>query len=263
MKVRWLLDPTWHNPDGIAFCENIETYMAAARTVEALGAAAVKYRGRHALHTGRVLDRDVVIKHFKQPRWWTRLLPRRRDKAVRSFEVAQRLQGMGVKTPLALAAIEVLRGSRVTSSYYCCVDQPHAATMREAHRPDFGDRQRVIQAFGSYAADLHNRGIMHRDFTSGNILVIPTPAGPYEFSLVDLNRIRFGKVGRIAGILNLLQTGFSGDDAVALMNGYCAKREPKLDMANALHDYRILGCWHRLRWFVKNKTRKVRRKAGL
>lgn len=256
MSVRWLLDPSCHHAEGIRFCEQIGMFMATLTDADAI------HRGRNTLYRCRVLGYPAVIKSFRKPAWWRNLVGKRASKAFRSFEIAQRLQAFGVATPQPLAAIEVRAGKRLAASYYICADQQHRATMRDVHEPDFPDRERVLEGFGRFAADLHDHGILHRDLTSGNILLVPG-RGVVGFSLVDLNRVRIGRVSRSAGIRNLLQTGFEGEDALALLRGYCAARKPTLELAGAARSYALWGGWHRLRWFAKNKTRKARRKVGL
>jgi Ser/Thr protein kinase RdoA (MazF antagonist) len=55
----------------------------------------------------------------------------------------------------------------------------------------FPQRDAIFAAFGRFTAQLHERGILHADYSMGNILFEPTSEGA-RFQLVDLNRMRFG-----------------------------------------------------------------------
>ena len=50
----------------------------------------------------------------------------------------------------------------------------------------------IFAAFGRFTARLHEQGMLHADYSMGNILFEPTKQGA-EFQLVDLNRMRFGQ----------------------------------------------------------------------
>lgn len=56
-----------------------------------------------------------------------------------------------------------------------------------------GRRSRpVLDAFARFVAELHEKGIDHRDFNQGNILCGYSPEkGQWRFELIDINRMRF------------------------------------------------------------------------
>lgn len=49
---------------------------------------------------------------------------------------------------------------------------------------------------------MHDEGILHQDFSPGNILWERDANGHYHFSLVDINRMRFGPVSMKTGCEN-------------------------------------------------------------
>ena len=52
----------------------------------------------------------------------------------------------------------------------------------------------MAQALARHAAFMHDQGVLHLDFSPGNILWEQTPDGQYHFSVVDINRMHFGAV---------------------------------------------------------------------
>lgn len=59
----------------------------------------------------------------------------------------------------------------------------------------------LIIAFAQYTANLHQAGIMHRDYSPGNIL-FDRIDGEYHFMLVDINRMTFGEISVDMGCAN-------------------------------------------------------------
>ena len=47
-----------------------------------------------------------------------------------------------------------------------------------------------LSAFARYTAALHQAGILHLDYSPGNILIHQNDANEYSFSLVDVNRMQ-------------------------------------------------------------------------
>lgn len=81
----------------------------------------------------------------------------------------------------------------------------------------------VIQAFACYTASLHENGILHRDYSPGNIL-FDKVGDSYHFSLVDLNRMTFGEVSVEAGCANFARLWGQKQFFVQLAKAYAAAR---------------------------------------
>ena len=54
----------------------------------------------------------------------------------------------------------------------------------------FKQREEILRAFVAFSFNLHNKGVFHVDFSPGNIL-IKKKDSVYEFSLIDVNRMKF------------------------------------------------------------------------
>ncbi|MEN8148786.1 MAG: lipopolysaccharide kinase InaA family protein [Planctomycetota bacterium] len=72
------------------------------------------------------------------------------------------------------------------------------------------EKRELARAFGRFVADLHARGIYHRDLKAVNVFVRPAEDGAPGFILVDYDRVVFGEsVPRRRRIKNLAQAAAS------------------------------------------------------
>ena len=249
------LAPEWEQPAAKALCTQLE---ALSRQVPA---EAVIHAGRNLIFRHRVGDEEVAVKRFPV-RGGRRLIYRlRASKAVRAFDNAARLLALGIGTPRPLAAVEVRRGGALLASFCCCAFLPTFREARSLKSRDAPDRAALLELLGEFIGRLHESGVEHRDLTSGNVLLIPDPTKPagVTFQLVDLNRVRFGRIGIGAGLANLAQLRLQ--DSGALLSGYCRARS--LVASRAAPYYRFRLGLRTVRHVIKERTRPLRRRLGL
>lgn len=142
-------------------------------------------------NTIKVVEEQYVVKLFAVPSFFKRLIytifP---SKARRSFIYAQRL---GSLTPKPVAYVETQKGGLLYESYYISCLSLCTHVLKEIIKDsNFPNRNEIFAAFGRFTAQLHNNGILHADYSMGNVLFEPTEHGA-DFQLVDLNRMRFGQ----------------------------------------------------------------------
>jgi hypothetical protein len=204
---------------------------------------------------------DVAVKRFPVKPAQRLIYRWRATKAVRAFDHAARLVALGFGTPAPLAVVEVRRGTRLLASYFCSAFITGFTEARTLRAPDAPDRPRLLALIGELVGRLHEAGVLHRDLTSGNILLLPSPASPggVEFQLVDVNRMRFGPVGVLAGIANLVQLRLDDDGEV--LEGYCRVR--RLDPTRLRRYYRARLALRAAHQMLKERTRPWRRRLGL
>lgn len=81
------------------------------------------------------------------------------------------------------------------------MQSPYQRNFYEFGNADVERCKDLIIAFAQYTANLHQAGIMHRDYSPGNILFDQID-GEYHFMLVDINRMTFGEISVDMGCAN-------------------------------------------------------------
>ncbi len=176
----------------------------ARRLLDPGTAAATLHWGRNYLYRVQVETAsgalEVVVKQFREKGWrarWSRW--RVGSRAERSFRAALELGTSGVATPEPLLWLS--NSARGISIFVC----PFLAGRIEARyflrarnsgreREEFPqiDAPAFLAAAARLARTLHDAGVWHRDFSVGNLLILPgaRPEAIEEIALVDLNRCR-------------------------------------------------------------------------
>jgi len=160
------------------------------RSVKQVGTFEHWYKGTVIFARRNTLRRieGTIVKQFATPGWWKGLWYGwfGKSKARRSYEYAQRLEGL---TPNPVAYREVRVCGFLRESWYACEISPCNHTFDELiGAPDFPHRQEILKAIGRFTAGLHQRGVLHRDYSGGNILFNEDGS---VVQVIDLNRIRF------------------------------------------------------------------------
>lgn len=151
----------------------------------------VVYDGRNVLKRINLGDIDVVVKSFKKPHLINRVVYSffRQSKAERSYIYSMEIQQHGFDTPEPVAMIEQYQNGLLSHSYYiCCYDG--GETVRSLMDGKVKGNENKLSAFARYTAALHQAGILHLDYSPGNILIHQNSANEYTFSLVDVNRMQ-------------------------------------------------------------------------
>ncbi len=169
---------------------------------------------------------QIVVKAFKTPGLLRGLIDLnfRNSKALRSLDNAKRILELGVLTPDPIGCIEYLEFNCVRQCYYISRFWDHNFDLGSLLFQDHSfesDSQIILKELARFTAKKHDNGILHLDYNPGNILA-RLNENKIDFSLVDLNRIRFTKLGwkeRISGLIRL--TLFP--DKMRIIGSYYAK----------------------------------------
>jgi len=152
------------------------------------------YNERNVIKTFDIHGINVNVKSFKQPIFINQIIYStfRKSKAKRSYDYALKLEEKGFLTPDPIAYIEQKKLGLLKSSFYLSVNEHFDGLMRELKTGVLEGREDLIKQFARYTANLHEKEVLHLDYSSGNILY-KKDGGNYSFYLVDLNRMEFDK----------------------------------------------------------------------
>lgn len=141
-------------------------------------------------------SKKYTIKSFKIPNIINQVAYRffRKSKAERSYMYANKLLDLGIKTPFPIAYEIRTTPLLFKKSFYVSELIDCDLTYREL-TTDFNipDHESILRAFTRFTHELHKNGVNFLDHSPGNTLIKRTTEG-YEFYLVDLNRMEFGKM---------------------------------------------------------------------
>ena len=151
----------------------------------------------------------LVVKKYKHPTWVNTLVYSffRKSKAQRAYEFALKLKEMHIETPDPVAYVEIKKYGLFHTGYFISKYIDYLPLSTIDTYPE-NQRQEVLQAFASFTVSLHKKGIMHRDYSTSNIM-FRKENNEYHFALIDINRMRFKKMYPINCIQNFRRLGLS------------------------------------------------------
>ena len=144
------------------------------------------------------------VKAFKVPNLINRFVYVyfRGSKAARSYSYARKFLSLGIATPMAVGFVECTKNGLLTKSYYVSLHLSYNYTLREVLDFKVELRDKILRQWVRFTYEkLHKNGILHLDYSPGNILITKTD-GQFHFSIVDLNRMAFGPVSFEKGLSN-------------------------------------------------------------
>ncbi|MFV0418459.1 MAG: lipopolysaccharide kinase InaA family protein [Dysgonomonas sp.] len=154
----------------------------------------VIYSGRNTIKIFDVAGLILNVKSFKKPLFINQIAYAffRKSKAERSYLYASMLEKKGFDTPAPIAYMELKKRNLLKYSLYVSIHEHFDGMMREFQHGTTEEHKELIQQFAHYTAALHEKKILHLDYSSGNILYKQIN-NKYTFYLVDLNRMEFDK----------------------------------------------------------------------
>lgn len=160
----------------------------------------VLFGGRNIIRDIPIGDLRLNVKSFKIPNVINQFVYDnfRVSKARRSFEYANILLEKGINTPDPVAFLECKQGLLFKQSYYISIQENFDGLMREFNTGELTGREDLLSQFAKFTANMHQREVLHLDYSPGNILY--KKEGPnFHFYLVDLNRMYFGNISMDLG----------------------------------------------------------------
>ena len=145
---------------------------------------------------------DINVKRYHAPRYFNSLVYSyglREPKGCRAYKYAKVLLDKGISTHKPIAYIEERNAFGILGYSYLITEQiNYDMRMYEVGDAKPGSYEALAKQLAAFAADMHQKEVLHLDFSPGNILVNiedkNSPIPIYHFTIVDINRMRFGTV---------------------------------------------------------------------
>jgi len=219
------------------------------RLLEQPGARIV-LRGRNkvgvvALRLESGATRNVFIKEYRLvgiDRIKSRVLP---SKAVKAWRGAVALVALGIATPSPIAYLERRKRGCVDQGFFLTEEVEGIEEVRRLFRELPAPALRgFLKTLAAFLNACHQKGILHRDLSDGNILSKKNAKGEDQFILIDTNRIRLKKrIGLLRRTKNLIRLGIPSSLQPFFLEEYLRDRA-----------FRKLGFF----WYKINKAAFVR-----
>ncbi|CAG5002081.1 hypothetical protein DYBT9275_02803 [Dyadobacter sp. CECT 9275] len=214
------------------FSDLREFALSLSETFDNMGAVILD--NRNVIKKIEIPQGTFVIKDFKGMYFFNRLGYSlfSRSKAEKSFRNSQNLNKRGISTPAHVGWINYYNLGLLKRSFFISVYHPYE-TLRETLKRNLNNKPHQSLLYHhllKFIIKLHKAGVYHDDFSLTNMLVKPTKEG-YQFSLVDLNRIRFMKVNFRQGLQNFGKLEIPEADLEKLIRAYAVEAGESPDSA--------------------------------
>ena len=177
----------------------------------------ILYKDRNVIKADQVANVKLVIKSFHRNYLTNRIRYSffHPSKAKRAYNNGLELIQRGFLTPDPIAFIERFKYGLLDESFFVCVRTEF--TKLEFHFATGGEQ--LMKDLAGFTFNLHKSGIYHLDYSNGNILC-KKENGQYQFSLIDNNRMKFGKFSYRHRLENFRLLGLSHEHLVIVAREY-------------------------------------------
>ena len=210
------------------------------------------HKARNELKIINHQNEDVVVKSFKVPNLLRRIFYTifRDTKAKKSYDYSIKI---GEFTPAPIAYIEFYTYGLLADSYFIAKKFDYDFTIREPLlNENFKDKELIFAAFAEFTFKLHECGILHKDYSPGNILIRKDENG-YLFKIVDINRMAFKELSLEERLKNFNKLWANDKDLMIIIDRYAELlNEDKNGCKNMAIAYNQK---HKNRMIMKNRLR--------
>lgn len=183
------------------------------------------HKGRNEVKSFCYKGVDLVVKAYHVPRYLNKIIYGlfRASKAERSYRYAWMLKEKGIGTPEAVGYVTYRRWFLFEKSYLITLKSECPYTYRDFATHAFNEQEKILSAIAHTTALLHDNKLLHKDYSAGNILFRKSRTG-VNVEIVDLNRMRFGKVSMKEGCKNFERLPGTPEMFVTLAHEYAKVR---------------------------------------
>ncbi|SFV61627.1 FIG00388958: hypothetical protein [hydrothermal vent metagenome] len=212
------------------------------------------HKARNELKIISYDDIDIVVKSFKIPNFLRRIIYTyfRDSKAKKSYEYSLKI---GDFTPTPIGYIEFYKNTLLAESYFTSEKFDYDFTIREPLLDEnFVDRENIFRSFAHFTYQLHEAGILHKDYSPGNIL-IKKREDAYIFKVVDINRMEFHPLSLQERLQNFDKLWADDNDLTVIIKHYAkiANLDEKESIKKALYLSKKLKNFKNMKKRLKGK----------
>lgn len=183
---------------------------------------------RNRVELVEIGGKPMVVKWYKKTNLLTGLIYTifRKSKARRAYEHAIELLKLDISTPFPVAYSEqksrgLFRIGCFISEY---VDLPAVSELFYSDKLPKEEHDLMADNLSRFTLALHLKGIVPLDYNTGNLLVAKV-GDNYRFTLIDINRMRIGRVPKIKeAMTSFFQLGTYPHDYLGLLEPYAWER---------------------------------------
>jgi len=201
------------------------------------------YNQRNTIRIATAPDgTKICIKRYRQPIFINRIIYSlfRQPKAQRAYQNAFILQSKNINTPTPIAYIICKKNGLIGYSYLLTEHSPLKHCMTEFGECNMTGNEYILKSFAEFTAQLHEKEILHLDYSPGNIL-FDIQNHTVTFSIIDINRMTFAPVDMQSGCKNLCRLWGSSEMLRFIAHHYAIAR----NFDSAKCEQLTLDYWHR------------------
>lgn len=164
-------------------------------------------------------DKSLVVKAFKVPNLFNKIVYTffRDTKAKKSYYNSLKISDF---VPRAIGYIEFKKFGLLYDSYFVSEKFDYDFSIREVLLDEkFDNREAIFAEFSKFTFGLHEKGILHKDYSPGNIL-IKKEDNSYIFKIVDINRMEFKELEIDERLKNFSQLWANDSDLKIIIDAY-------------------------------------------
>jgi tRNA A-37 threonylcarbamoyl transferase component Bud32 len=194
----------------------------------------ILFNKRNIIKIVKINDKKFVVKSFKKPNLLNQYVYKffRDSKAKRSYINSLKLLKLGVNIPKPIGFTEYSTLFTLQQSYFVSEFYNYDFEIRDVlNNKNFEDREQILKEFVYFSFDLHQKGVYHIDYSPGNVL-IKKLENNYEFTIVDLNRLKFVNFTNELRFKNLSRFSTTFYDLKLIANEYAKIANIDVDYAN-------------------------------
>ncbi len=150
------------------------------------------YKARNEIKVTKWGKECVNIKKYHTPNLYNAFVYSyiKKTKAERAYSYAMMLQKNSIPTPTPIAYIICKQNGCIRDSYLITCQSTLKRNFYEFGYGGIQQKENIIREFAYFTANLHEKGIYHKDYSPGNIL-FDTDNNQIAFEIIDINRMKF------------------------------------------------------------------------